>query len=155
MPYYEDFLRITWAIWDVIDIYHGTKNFLDTFNQVHPAAAALNAANFCQEEVGNGGFRHFFSIHAGVLAPEAAAGFKLIGQIQVARIVDQAMAIFGQHYIRERDARRKHLKSLREDFFYGLDERFFTLIKTESGGFETAADRYFSQIKVRIDPSAQ
>jgi Domain of unknown function (DUF4375) len=86
------------SIWDVINIYDGPEAFLATFNQVSREAGLLFAANFCQSEVCNGGFRQFFFNSTGVLAPEAVDGFAAIGQVQVGNLLEQAMALLGAPY---------------------------------------------------------
>ena len=77
-----------------------------------------------------------------MLAPEAVEGFIAIGQPQIADIIVQAMAMLWTPYLRERELREAALELLAPECFRKLDERFFALIGTESGGSRAAADRY-------------
>ena len=131
---------------DVINIYDGPGVFLTTFNQVSREAGLLFAAYFCQSEVCNGGFHQFFFNSPGVLAPEAVDGFTAIGQVHVANLLSQAMALLGSPYIREREARQAALDLLPPGRFEELNDKFFALLGSEAGGFEVAADRYAAGI---------
>lgn len=130
------------TVWDAINIYEGATVFLESYDRADPAARLLFASHFCQSEVRNGGFWQFFGNSTGVLAPEAADGFREIGQTQVASLVRQAMATFGPTYVRDRTERGGVLNSLPRDCFAFLDRQFFSLIRSEAGGFEAAADNY-------------
>src|SRR5690348_17530688 len=135
-----------YPIWDAINIYDGPEVFLTILNHVSREAGLLFAAYFCQSEVCNGGFYQFFFNSTGVLAPEAADGFTAIGQVQVANLLRQAMAMFGSPYTREREARHAALDLFPPGRFEELDEKFFALLESEAGGFEAAADRYAAGI---------
>ena len=124
-----------------IDI-DSAEAFSRTYCAVRPQVALLYAAHFCQSEVCNGGFYQFFSNSTGVLAPEAAQGFRAIGQAKVAGVVGAALDAFGRPYPRDREARRILLTDFTKDHFEVLDDRFFSLIEVENGGFELAADQY-------------
>ena len=99
------------------------------------------AAHFCQSEVCNGGFDQFFWNSTGVLAPEAVEGFRQIGQSQVAALVESAMELLGSPYPRDRDERQERLSHVPKPSLDSLDQKFFSLIESEAGGFEKAADR--------------
>jgi hypothetical protein len=144
----ESYWRIVELISAEINIYEGPKVFLGTYSKVPPETALLYAAHFCQSEVCNGGFRQFFFNSTGVLAPEAVHGFRAIGQNRVAESVESAMLPFGSPYLRDRDARHSILDTMPPEAFDSLDEQFFELINTESGGFEAAADRYAAGLKL-------
>jgi Domain of unknown function (DUF4375) len=87
----------------------------------------------------------------GVLAPEAIEAFRAIGLSQLARVVDEATRWIGPEYPREREDRNEKLDSFAnsnpDDWnpFRELDKRFFHLIDSECGGFDTAADVYASK----------
>lgn len=98
-------------IWDVINI-DTPEAFLVTFAKVRPELGALYAAHFCQSEVCNGGFTQFFWNSTGVLAPEAVKAFKAIGLAQTSNIVQKAMDMLCQPYLRDRAPRQKALRSL-------------------------------------------
>jgi len=129
-------------IWNAINVYDGPEAFLETYSKVPRQAALLYAAHFCQSEVCNGGFEQFFFNSTGVLAPEAAQGFRALGQNKTADLVENAMLPFGSQYLRDREKRQAILASLPPKAFNSLNQQFFALIETEGGGFEVAANRY-------------
>jgi Domain of unknown function (DUF4375) len=96
----------------------------------------LFAAHFCQSEIVNGGFSQFFFNSTGVLAPEAIEGFKAIGQVSVAESVQEACALFGDPYPRDRPLRHSKLKTIESQLLKSLDQRFWEKIVTANGGFE-------------------
>src|SRR5271165_4398088 len=145
-------------IWDDIDI-DSAESFLQTFGTVPRELGLLYAAHFCQSELCNGGFTQFFWNSTGVLAPEAVEGFVAIGQLKVADVVGRAMAMLGASYSRDRTARWAALDQLLTradrpasglgyggykniDLFRPLEDDFYSLLATEAGGFESAADQY-------------
>ncbi len=145
-------------IWDEVDI-DSVESFQRTFQNVPSELGLLYAAHFCQLEVCNGGFTQFFWNSTGVLAPEAVEGFVAIGQVKVADVVRRAMSMLGSPYLRDRAARWLTLDGLAPtadqrpgstvpagdrniDLFGPLEEDFYSLLRTDGGGFENAADRY-------------
>jgi hypothetical protein len=148
-------------IWDKIYI-DSPETFAQTFGEVSRGAGLLYAAHFCQSEVCNGGFTQFFWNSTGVLAPEAVEGFIAIGQPQVAEIVQHAMNMLGSPFRRNRAARWMALDQLRDEqekqpdpanrpqrkninLFRPLEKEFYSLLRSEGGGFENAADTYAQQ----------
>ena len=127
--------------WYEINIYDGPATFLETVSKAPIKTGLLYASHFCQSEVCNGGFDQFFWNNTGVLAPEALRGFRAIGQAKVADLIEAAMRRLGPEYERDREARQALLEKV-EDGFDDLDEQFFELIRSEAGGFESAADVY-------------
>ena len=138
-------------IWDSIDI-DSAELFQTTFERVLRELGLLYAAHFCQSEICNGGFTQFFSNSTGVLAPETVEGFVAIGQAKVANVVRRAMSTLGSPYLRDRAARWAALDGLpgatghpghrNIDLFRPLEEDFYSLLRTDGGGFENAADGY-------------
>jgi hypothetical protein len=145
-------------IWDDIDI-DTSESFQRTFQNVPPKLGLLYAAHFCQSEVCNGGFTQFFRNSTGVLAPEAIEGFAAIGQPQVADVVRRAVSMLGAPYPRDRAARWSTLAELAPgsnsqpissgdstyrniEIFSPLEDEFYSVLKTDGGGFDNAADRY-------------
>ncbi len=78
----------------------------------------------------------------GVLAPEAVEGFREIGQLQIATLVESAMDLVGSPYPGDREERQGRLSQVPEGALDALDQKFFALIESEAGGFQGAADRY-------------
>ena len=109
------------------------------------------AAHFCQSEICNGGFGQFFGNPTGVLAPEAIEGFREIGQMQIAALIESAMALIGSPYPRDRVEREERLSQVSKAALDALDERLFVLIESEAGGFKYAADRYVERMGPSCD----
>lgn len=133
--------RLVEPIWNKINI-DGVEVFLETYARVPRQAALLYSAHFCQSEVCNGGFHQFFHNSTGVLAPEAVHGFRAIGQWKVAEVVQASMDLLGSPYPRDRRMRALVLAGFTTRKFQAFDRQFYSLIGTESGGFEQAADQY-------------
>ena len=145
----EPYWKTIEPIWEAVDIYSGVETFTKSLTAVRREVALLYAAHWCQSEVCNGGLSQFFGNSTGVLAPEAVEGFRAIGQPQVADLLVHAMGLLGQPYERERKRRNEVLDLLPDDVynriagpFSDLNEKFFELIRSESGGFAAAANRY-------------
>jgi Domain of unknown function (DUF4375) len=128
--------------WDAINIYEGPEIFRETFDSAPRVSGLMFAAHFCQSEICNGGFNQFFWNSTGVLAPEAVEGFREIGQLKIAALVESAMDLVGCPYPRDREERQRRLSQLAEGALDALDQTFFSLIQSEAGGFQDAADRY-------------
>jgi hypothetical protein len=97
------------------------------------------------------------------LAPEAVEGFTAIWQPSVAVVVQRAVVMLGSPFKRERAARWSALGSLGGDpsgessptesrryrnipLFRPLENEFYSLLRNEAGGFESAADSYADRI---------
>lgn len=122
----DAYWRVVETVWEVIDIDNGGQRFLETYAAAGPVAAMLFAVHFCQSEVRNGGFGQFFSNSTGLLAPEAARGFRLLGMLDATEILEKAMTHFGLAYPRERSAREALLGLDIEDD-HASSDRFETL----------------------------
>jgi hypothetical protein len=133
-------------VWDAIDIYSGPEVFARTFDSAPRASGLLFAAHFCQSEICNGGFHQFFWNKTGVLAPEAVEGFREIGQTQVAALIEKAMSLFGSVYPRDRKQRQTQLTEVSRISLDALDKTFYSLLRSEAGGFNAAADRYAATV---------
>lgn len=127
---------------ETIDIYEGPRVFLKTMAKAPNHVGLLYAAHWCYSEVCNGGFHQFFSNSTGVLEPEAAKAFRLIGMPRIAKVVERASKHLGRPYPRDRAKRQRRLKLVSKPALDKLDDQFFKLIETENGGFEKAADKY-------------
>lgn len=157
----DGYWRHVEPIWDAVSIYDGPDTFLRQFSQIPEHAGNLFAVHWCISEVCNGGFHQFFSNSTGVLAPEAAAGFRAIGMPETAAVVEQAMGRLPTPYIRDREDRQEALDGLdpedldKEDDsvspFDDLDDRFYSLYSSENGGWD-AVNRYAAQYPVPPGP---
>jgi hypothetical protein len=133
-------------VWDVTNIYEGPDVFCETYNAAPKCARLMFAAHFCQSVVCNGGFHQFFFNSTGVLAPEAVESFREISQLEIASLLESAMRLLDHPYPRDRAERQQRLAEVPEGALDALDEKFFALIESENGGFESAADNYVERM---------
>jgi hypothetical protein len=157
----EKYWSVLDPVWDAINI-DTPDVFAQTFGVIPRSVGLLYAAHFCQSEVCNGGFTQFFWNSTGVLAPEAVEGFVAIGQAKVANVVQRAINMLGVPFQRDRAARWRALDALPGEparevqpglpsyrniaLFGPLEDEFYSLLASESGGFENAADAYAAGI---------
>ena len=134
--------------WERIDIYSGPERFLATYSAAPEVQQVLFAAHFCESEVGNGGFHQFFSNPTGVLAPEAARAYRRLGLPDLAAIVEEAMAFWGNPYPRDQGERQDRLvrqpSKRREEWdpFVALDERFCAACGHHANGLYSGTRLY-------------
>lgn len=150
--------------WETVSIYDGPEEFLLGFTEMPEHAAHLLAVHWCASEVCNGGFHQFFFNSTGVLAPEAATGFRAIGMPRTADVVVAAMESFGAPYPRDREERQDALTALAaldpetssdtdwDNPFTDLDSRFYDLLGCENGGMEKVAEGYAGRFPVPEGP---
>jgi len=169
------------AYWDVVDplverinIYDGSQAFLASISPVPRGVALVFAADFCLNEIQNGGFLQFFANSTGVLAPEAVEGFAVIGMPYLAAVVGSVISRLGEPYPRDRRERARalltasgHDEQAIDAILYGSDDRFaalrkatepldfdtsdrevYRLANNESGGFDAAKERYVEQLPI-------
>jgi hypothetical protein len=142
----EMWWQVVAPYWRQVDIYRDGDVFLRTFGMVPQPAGLLLAAKWCESEVCNGGFHQFFGNSTGVLAPEAAMGFRAIGMPALADLVEQALALFGKPFPREQAQRRRFLDGFqgerreRWDPFFALDALFYAAMIDDA--LSDAADAY-------------
>ena len=140
--------------WAVIEPYwlplnetwdEGIDEFVAQLHAAPLKVRHLYAAHWCQSEVLNGGFYQFFYNTTGILAPEAAVGFRSIGLQEWSAIVFEAMRYFGDIYPRDRMARLRCLAENSAESanpFDALDERFDGCSDGERHRWARAADVY-------------
>ncbi len=105
--------------------------FLAGFERLPPALGLVLAVRCCESEVCDGGFQQFFCKPAGVLAPQAAAGFAAIGMTGLSKTLQVAIDFFGAPYPRNRAVRQRALAATEWDPFNGLDDLFYGLVRSE------------------------
>jgi Domain of unknown function (DUF4375) len=113
-------------------------------------------------------FFNFFWNSTGIAVPEAIDGYRTIGMMKLAELVETAAKLLGNPYPRDRDDRwdallvasKKTSDELKADFertdhlyqafleatrplgFDAMDRQFWALAADEAGGYEEAATRY-------------
>lgn len=142
----DEYWQVIEQFWESISIYDDPGTFSHQFSKVEPHVGHLFAAHWLYSEVCNGGFHQFFTNPTGVLAPEAAAGFRAIRLEDCAATIEEAIQFFGSSYPRGQDKRVEALNgvsgSTREEWdpFFRLDDGFYELV--EADRFLKAADEY-------------
>ncbi len=144
----EIFWRLIDPIWDEVSFYETWDILQRDFAKITEKQKNLYAAYWADYEICNGGFEQFFSNSTGMLGPEAVVGYRAIGMIDSAELVQEACLLLGIPFPRERADRQERLERLLtnhpkgRDVFNSIEQRFFKNRKEEAGGFEAAADRY-------------
>jgi Domain of unknown function (DUF4375) len=135
-------------IFEHVSFYDAFEIFQRDFANISDKQKILLATHWANSEICNGGFLQFFSNSTGMLAPEAVIGFRAIGLINCAELVHEACLMLGLPYPRARAECNKRIDdftsmNVKGDYvFDDKDTRYFTLIDTENGGFDVAADKY-------------
>lgn len=93
----------------------------------------LCVMHYTDAEIANGGFAQYFHNTTGVFAPEAVVAFNLIGESQLATIVQEAIEVFGNPFPRTQILRQKLVEHRAE----ALDVELYE-------SFEQWDDRYFA-----------
>lgn len=156
-PPYWDLVK---PYWETVNIYEGEGAFLRTFGSIPKASGHLLATHWCQSEVRNGGFEQFYMNNTGVLAPEAAAGFRALGMTRCADIMDEQIRAFGGSYPRDKMDRGDRLVAMEDAHFDRFPEgsepdiseagpllnpnnkEFWALLADKHTGFEFSANRF-------------
>jgi hypothetical protein len=103
---YWDFIE---QAFENVSIYDGEKAWLSGLRKYPEWVGDLLAVHWTMSEVENGGFRQFFLNSTGVVGPEAVKGFKRIGLLEAAKLVEKAMLYLGPVYPRDRKKRERIL----------------------------------------------
>jgi hypothetical protein len=136
------------SLWDTVYFCGEPETFLKQYKSIDEIRRNLFTSHCCYSEVCNGGFHQFFINPTGVLAPEAALGFKAIGLNSCADIVEQAISFFGNSFPREWEKRNSILDKFSEENlenwnpFFNLDNEFYDALDLKEFLFEKMADKY-------------
>ena len=102
----------------------------DRLQALTPGQRAVYALRWVVAEVNNGGFDQLFSNSTGYLLPEAREAARLLGSPQWARVLDEAAAVIGEPFPRDRDERQERLDALTDESrarLERLDDRAYAL----------------------------
>ena len=95
-----------------VDIYETYDVFKKGADKYPEWKIDVLAEHWTMSEVVNGGLEQYFSNSTGILAPEAVLGFQRIGRLELAAALQNAMALLGEPYPRERQERSERLAVL-------------------------------------------
>lgn len=162
------FTKLIEPLWGEIVTHEGERAYLDSIDRFPRPLVLLFAISLAESEINNGGFSQFFYNSSGIVAPEAIEGFKAIGMVKTAALIEEALLLFETPFPRDDWARRAALESIAETFledaggslhpgkypspgfeavvrdlvYLRLSESFFTIAQVENGGIENAATRF-------------
>lgn len=131
---------LAWAVieplWDAVDFSRGAKQVAATLSEATQGQKLLFAVDWCQKEVRNGGFEQYFLNNAGMLWREALGGFRAIGAIGYATLLENALSVFpGAEAHASKTERAKFLRSVpkaeRNALFDPLETEFYKLLRNE------------------------
>ena len=110
----------------------------------------LTATYYGKLDIENGGFHQFFGNTTGVFAPEMVEWFERSGMVESARIVREAINVFGTRFPRSQHERKsfldKYKVATREEWdpFYEMNEMFYAATKDEA--FQTKANHWLRDV---------
>lgn len=143
-----DYWNLVIPVWDTISIYDGGDRFVADYESAPEVSRVLFAAHWCQSEICNGGFHQFYGNSTGVLAPEAVDAFKKLGMPRAAELISRFISWYDSPFPRDRAIRQDlldaHANANPEapNPFDALNDPFFKVLESETGGFEAAAHAY-------------
>ncbi|KAF0246978.1 MAG: hypothetical protein FD180_201 [Planctomycetota bacterium] len=122
----------------------------EELHELTPGQRSLYSIYWCVYEVCNGGFRQFFGNPTGVVAHEAVIGFRAVGSLQLASVVETAIAKFGPIFPADEGRRWDAMKRMplkkdeRIGGFDDLDDRFYEVL-ADGVALNQMRDRYVSE----------
>ena len=111
--------------------------YLKRFQELTEAQQVLFPTHWFYSEINNGGFHKCFYNATGRFAPEAVLGFKKLGLVETAEVVQKAIDIFEKPFPRDPGKYLDFLDSFvgetREEWdpFYRLDNEFYSSFRIE------------------------
>lgn len=131
-----DDAKLAWAaiepLWNAVSFSGGWRAVSKVFKNASVGQIGLFSLDWCQKEVRNGGFRQFFENSTGMLAPEALAGFKMVGAESYAKLLDEAIRLLpGRRAMRSRLCRYLQCKFLSSPRLDALESGFYGLLKSD------------------------
>lgn len=134
---------------DQVSFGHRAGTPLDQLESLPYVPGILFAAHICQAEIAGEGFEQFFLGQSADIAPAGATAFHVLSMPKTAEVIEEAIALFGPSYPIDPQERAKCLGAIADDgaqdlaaIFARLDKTFRSLVQTEEGGFNAAADMY-------------
>ncbi len=143
----QDYWHMIEPFWEAINVDEDGEAYLVSVADIPTALVHLHAAHLAQSEICNGGFAQFFQNYGGVLAPEAAAGFAVMGMTSTSKILAEASQMLGTPYPRDWRTRHTQLDAIPVEKFDRFDSQFYDLIETEADGFQCAANRFAQKLR--------
>ena len=110
----DTYWRLVGPIWKKVSIYYGGDVFLRGYAEISDKQKIVLSTHWAQSEIGNGGLRQFFWNSTGVLAPEAVQGFRALGMVRIASVIEEAMMFFESPYPRDRNKGSKPSKTVKK-----------------------------------------
>lgn len=144
----DDLAQIAWdaiePLWEDIP-YSNAKKLHDFLSEVTEGQKALISIDWCQKEIRNGGMKQLLTNSTGNFVPYATEGFRLIGAINYATILEKVMSLLGSTYPLTVSGRKKALNELSSEEkaqLEELDSSFFQLIFSTEHDIEIYRGKY-------------
>ncbi len=142
---YDLFWAIVEPMWDALDFYEEPERAAKFFRSVSPAHGGMIALWWCRSEVCNGGFHQFFGNSTGMIWPQALDGFKLVGAVSHAALLEKALQVFpGGLPPLERNRREEFLElnEHRSHILDPLDTAFYVLERDSGLNLDSICAKY-------------
>lgn len=125
----NDAYAIIDPVWWTANIYDGEQKYYQSLKPFSLEQRNIFAVLWHMTEVNNGGHDQFYFNSTGIVWQEALAGYKAIGLVEAAAILEESAAKMGGSPSLERQTRWEQLGTLLPDF-EDLDDRFYSLQET-------------------------
>jgi hypothetical protein len=142
-----DYWAVLKPIWEEQAYGDEPDKFWGWFNDLSEPQKVLFPTHWLYCDVLNGGFHQYFANSTGFHAPEAVEGFIALGLDDIAKLVEQAIAVFGEPFPRERRLREEFLRpadwNIGDEFdpFLVINDAFFELLKIPGASESSSEDR--------------
>lgn len=113
-------------VWWSADIYGSLEDYESSLAPFSREQRLTVAVWWYIAEVNNGGHGQFYDNSTGIVWPDAAAGFEMLGLTQGVQIVRESARRLGGNPSRDRAERQQQLEASDPDFS-DLDDRFYEL----------------------------
>lgn len=135
------YIELIGDAFDTVNVCGTYDEFVAGFSRCSEPVQNMLALVVCMGDVQNGGLHQFLSNSMGMVAPEAAAGFRAIGLPAVGEVLEDAMRRFGEPFPRDRDERQRRL--------YGMDAEGFA-----TTAFDELTERFNEWMDERFEDAA-
>jgi len=128
----ESYWDLVDPYWEKISIYHGPERLDSDLTKAPRHVQVLFCVHWHNSEVCNGGFDQFFFNSTGVLAPQAVAGYRVLGRPDLAEMLEYAMRLLGKQYPRDLDQRERKLRKWGvSKKLFKLDDKYFDVYEAQ------------------------
>lgn len=120
----NDYFDVIEPVWDAVSIYDGPDQYKADLASFSDSQRFLVACHWCTSEVNNGGLYQFYSNSTGIVWADALEGFRAVGLLELADIIEESAKRLGGAPSFYREDRERALYELKPEF-EDLDDRFY------------------------------